>query len=329
MTPVEQVRALGGAARFNDLASSRYQLRQALDRGELIQPARGCYALPQATQEAVLAARTNSVLSCVTALREHDPSVPCRPTSIHVSAPPRRGHRDRFPRILHVHEEVVEQVDGRRLATIECAAIRMALCQPYDSVVVMLDHLTRANGLAFLARVIDGVAARRSSRAHALQVDVDPRARSPIETRVRLALRRAGFRVVPGALVPSVGEVDFVVEGILVVELDGFEYHSSREPYRDDRRRDRRCTQLDLPSMRFAYEDSDPERVQREITPVLQRERGRVPKPTERITPTVRRALALAQAAWLAPENAATGWRHLTGTDASQVRRTFPESVPW
>ncbi|WP_354179640.1 DUF559 domain-containing protein [Arthrobacter sp. UYP6] len=37
--------------------------------------------------------------------------------------------------------------------------------------------------------------------------------------------------------IPGVGRVDFLVQGRLILEIDGYEFHSSREHYRRDRAR--------------------------------------------------------------------------------------------
>jgi very-short-patch-repair endonuclease len=53
----------------------------------------------------------------------------------------------------------------------------------------------------------------------------------------------------------GVGRVDLLVDGVLVVELDGFEHHSDRAHYRNDRRRANALTCLGLRLVRFTYED--------------------------------------------------------------------------
>ena len=65
------------------------------------------------------------------------------------------------------------------------------------------------------------------------------RARSPLETLARVQLRGAGLDVVDGVEIGGVGEVDLLVAGWLVVELDGYEYHSDMWAFDHDRSRDR------------------------------------------------------------------------------------------
>lgn len=48
--------------------------------------------------------------------------------------------------------------------------------------------------------------------------------------------------------------VDLVVEGRLVIELDGFAFHSGRAEYRADRRRWNELTAQGYRTLRFTYE---------------------------------------------------------------------------
>jgi len=81
------------------------------------------------------------------------------------------------------------------------------------------------------------------------------RSRSAIETLARLALEDAGLRVDAGVVMEGVGEVDLVVEGFVVVECDGFAYHSGRKEYRQDRRRDRALAARGYVVLRFTWEE--------------------------------------------------------------------------
>ncbi|PFG18584.1 hypothetical protein ATL40_0124 [Serinibacter salmoneus] len=329
MEPMEELRRCGGAARFSELRSSRWRLSQHIARGDIVQPSRGCYALPGAHPGLTAATRTNTVLSCVSALAVLDPDIPVHAYRPHLSAPPNRARLRQSGVNARWHYEHVTPSHRPRVACLEDAASRMALCQEYDNVVVVLDYLARRHGPDFLERVLRAVESIKPSRARALRVDVTGRSRSPMETTVRLALRRAGFCVAQNVFVPGVGEVDFVIEGVLVVELDGYTYHSGRKPFRDDRRRDRQALRLGMPVVRFAFEDADPARIQREITPTCRGLRSSE-MPTDPDLPVeCLRELKRLRQTWTAPETRASGWRHLRDADAAAVRRVLPPTVPW
>ncbi|MDD9207980.1 DUF559 domain-containing protein [Georgenia sp. 10Sc9-8] len=114
---------------------------------------------------------------------------------------------------------------------------------------------------------------RGSVRARLRLSACDGRSRSGLETVARLVLSGAGFRVSPGVRIEGVGEVDLLVERRIVVECDGFAYHSGRYEYREDRRRDRALAARGLAVLRFTYEDvmSDPARLVAEVRRVLVR----------------------------------------------------------
>ena len=51
------------------------------------------------------------------------------------------------------------------------------------------------------------------------------------------------------------GPVDILIDGWLVLEGDGFEFHSNRADYRKDRRRGNRLALHGKVLLRFTYED--------------------------------------------------------------------------
>ncbi|GMA35172.1 DUF559 domain-containing protein [Demequina litorisediminis] len=89
-----------------------------------------------------------------------------------------------------------------------------------------------------------------------LERHADGRAESVPETCARVALVSAGMRVTLQQWFEGIGRVDMVVEGRVVVECDGREYHSDDRAFSRDRWRDRRLLALGLPVMRFTYADA-------------------------------------------------------------------------
>ncbi|GMA30466.1 hypothetical protein GCM10025875_04580 [Litorihabitans aurantiacus] len=162
------------------------------------------------------------------------------------------------------------------------ALVRAVLCLRYVEALSTLEAVARPRGHVFLEEILVRVATVRAGLAADLATDVDLASRSAVETRVRLALRAAGLHVVAGARVPGVGEVDLLVEGCVVVEIDGFAYHGDRRQYRTDRRRDRAAARLGLVVLRFAFEDADPAAVVSEVLGHVAalRERPHQPLPT-------------------------------------------------
>lgn len=255
MRHLSVLRQRHGLARGNELGLTKRQLRLLVERGELRSPARGWYALPEADPLAMRAVALGGRLACVSALRSHGCDVPGDASVLHYAVPSHHRVRRRGPGVRHF-EDVADH-GGAYVQPLPDALVRAMLCRPYLEALATLELVARTRGPELLEDVLRRVAAVRSGLAADLATDVDLASRSAVETRVRLALRAAGLHVVAGARIPGIGEVDLLVEGCVIVEIDGFAYHGDRKQYRADRRRDRAAARLGLVVLRFAFEDAD------------------------------------------------------------------------
>ncbi|WP_242511528.1 DUF559 domain-containing protein [Pengzhenrongella frigida] len=135
--------------------------------------------------------------------------------------------------------------------------------------------MTIDSALAARRVTVDQIAAhvRGPLRVRALTAlrQADGRSQSLTETLARLALTRAGLSAEPAVRILGVGWVDLLVAGRIVVELDGFAYHSGRAEYREDRRRDRELVRQGYVVLRFTFEDvvRDPQIVVRAVLATL------------------------------------------------------------
>ena len=224
-------------------------LRGAVRRGEVSSDGKGAFWLPGAADDVVLAAKLRGRLTCASAARRHGIDLLHPPTMPHVAVPRTRG--------TATDEAVVHRSDspgGTPLVPLLHALVTMVRCLPTVDAVVALDsavrqRLVRVDAVRSRLRGPGSVEARRRLGL------VDGRSGSVIETVLRLALRQAGLQVDCQVLAPGVGRVDLVVAGWLVIEVDGFEFHSKREEYRNDRRRTNQLVQAGYTVLRFTYED--------------------------------------------------------------------------
>lgn len=109
------------------------------------------------------------------------------------------------------------------------------------------------------------LAAGRGCRQRAHGVQVHSAALAPEDTEIDQPLTtirrtvRDCARTMPRlesvVLLDGVGPVDFLVNGWLIIEPDGFAFHSNREHYRRDRRRGNTIAERPLVQLRFTYED--------------------------------------------------------------------------
>jgi len=157
--------------------------------------------------------------------------------------------------VLHREDGSDLDVEAQRpIAAVADALARMLTCFPAEAALVTIDSALAAHRVT-----VEQIAARLQGpqriRAQLALRQADGRSQSPTETLARLALVRAGLPCVPSVKIAGVGWVDLLVDGRIVVELDGFAYHSGREQYREDRRRDRELVRQGYTVLRFTFED--------------------------------------------------------------------------
>ncbi len=229
--------------------------------------ARGVVALPGAEEPAIALAH-GGALTCVSALDRYGLPLLNRPAAPHVAVPASRG-------IAH---DVVQHWTtcpiGAGVVPLPLALAQARECLPTDEWVAAAD--------AAVQRGLDA-ADLRAHRPHRgrLAFDaavraIDGRSQSLPESLLRVALRDAGLPVEPQVFLRGVGYVDLLVAGV-VVEVDGFAYHSGRREYREDRRRDRAVHRLGMSVLRYPYEEVVHRRamVVAEIAEAVDRSRGR------------------------------------------------------
>lgn len=91
-------------------------------------------------------------------------------------------------------------------------------------------------------------------RLRRLLARVNGKADSGLETLLRLAAEEEGWRVDIQVQVPRVGHVDILIDGWLVIELDGAEWHDTKEAQDEDRRREAELCLLGYGWHRFRYD---------------------------------------------------------------------------
>lgn len=256
----------GGVARRRDLAGALRSGRSRLDRelaamveaGALLRPRRGLYALPDADEAATAAVSVGGIVGCVSAARTWDLPLLEPPTTPHVAVPRSASSRIRtlVPQNTVIHwDSALERDPGDVRVRSAIALSQVVRCLPVPEAVAVLDAGVGRGvvSLEDLWRV--GPRHDRAGYDQVLRL-VDPRAQSVAESIGRVALVLAGLEVRTQVGLSGVGAVDLLVEGLVVVECDGFAYHSGRAEFRNDRRRDR-VIALDhgLLELRFAYEE--------------------------------------------------------------------------
>ena len=254
MEPVHAVMVLGGAARQGELLAhgvARRAVLRACHNGELLSLGGGAICLPGFERAALaLAVRLHAVVSCGTAAEHHHLEIFGQP-AVHLT----RGKPPtvRSPRGVVMHRRIVEA--DSRATTLRQTLLDCARCLEVPQAVGVLDSALRQRRVepAELAALVppSGNYAGRVAQVVAL---TDPAAQSVLESQARVLLVLAGLGPVESQVhFERVGWVDFLVQGWLVVEVDGFAVH--RDSFREDRRRDAELTRQGLVVLRFTYDD--------------------------------------------------------------------------
>ncbi len=243
---------------------------EAVRRGKVVRPHRGVYALPGVARPRVLAEVFRALPTCVSWCAARGLPVENPPSTLHLGVPESRGLG--HPRLRPSQEVTLhrcgEASDDFPLHHLDVAA----LCTTPIQQVALLDA---ALGGGFIDRRDMRLLARGSQeRRRWVASHVNGSAQSLGETYARVALRELGLKVEPQARFEEVGAVDLLVENSLIVEVDGFEFHSDQRSFTSDRRRSRLLAFSGLTTLRFAHAEvaADPVGMANEVLDVLWRE---------------------------------------------------------
>ncbi|MCQ2000522.1 endonuclease domain-containing protein [Arthrobacter zhaoxinii] len=221
-----------GVASYGTLTANgfpRWTIDQALRTGIVRRADRGTFALPQADARLVDAARSQASLTRISAADVLGWWLLTPPETVHVRCDAART----IPGTV-IHRG---QRSAHRLIAPPRQILRDAFrCLPRLDALVMAESavITNAVGLQALQKEFSG---QQDWQVRTLLGTIRRTTASPLEVCARFHLLNAGLRVETEVALPGIGRVDLLVDGWLIIEIDGFAFHSSREHYRVDRRR--------------------------------------------------------------------------------------------
>jgi very-short-patch-repair endonuclease len=231
----------------------------AVRRGDLIRLRQGWLSLPGADPQVVSAVRIGGHLSCTSVLARH--GIWCDDDRrVHVRAEPgaqlSAPHSRAVP--LGRHHRVVVHRTGRLplpaapaddLAT--AVAVAMT-CQSRPNAIATLDCILNLGIMS--VRELREVLAPLAAKHRGYLAYADPRSQSGLETMARLGFRRHRIRVRSQVSISGVGHVDLLLGDRLVIELDGYKWHSTRVAFDEDRRRDLELARRGYIVLRLSYQ---------------------------------------------------------------------------
>ena len=203
----------------------------------------------------------NACISCVSAAQIYELPVLMeeRPQKTHLSVAYNRGmHPSKLRRFddVCIHREQIISDEERRthVASIGTVLERVLVCMPLKVSLPMLDA-ARNRGLYDISTLSIPLTGSRLPRLREALSLSSERARSILETVARLQLVDMGLTPQIGVWIEGVGEVDMIILGFIVIEVDGWAFHSSKEQREKDLKRDRELLRRGYIVLRFTYDD--------------------------------------------------------------------------
>lgn len=226
MASLEQLLAAGATAD---------ELSRAVHAGGLFRPRRGYYALGTAAPAAVTAVRVGGRLSCLSASASYGLWAG-RDSRLHVTVPV-KASRLRVPGDAVVRHWTTRLggPDVWRVSAADCLRT-VVRCAPREDAVAVLD-LAISTGLVRL-RQLPALFENEPAWTATIVSEARPGSESGVESIARQRLSRLGHVVEQQVHVSSVGRVDLRIDGALLVEVDGYAFHSDRAAFERDRHRD-------------------------------------------------------------------------------------------
>lgn len=281
MDPAEIMRAAGGVLLRRDVmaaGATDVALRRAVCDGQVLRLERGLLAVADADPELVRAGRARGLLTCVSAAPKY------RLWQLRPPVLPHYWHSNGRRAVGCVSHRLplIQDPRCRTLAALPDVLLHALLCLPeLESLVMVESAYNRGDiDLDSLFRHLEG---SRCGTARNVLSKVERGADSLLETLARVLFRDDGISTETQVWIDGIGRVDFLLEGFLIVEIDGIAFHLDARQFKKDRRRDNTATLKGMPVLRFFYDDVvyAPEIVLAQVQEVLARGSLRWPQPNQ------------------------------------------------
>lgn len=252
LDPHSLLAALGGVARGTTLQKygvSRQRLAKAVKTGHIQRLRPGLFATSAVRGDIRVAALHGGALTCALALRAHGVWVLNTTVSPHVWV----GRRGRV--LEHSGCQCTSHFFRGEVplgvVDPETALIQLYRCEGDESFFASLESALnlRMVSRASRMRIRDALPASARWLVDFARAD----AQSGLESLLRLRLHVLGILLACQVDVADVGRVDFVVDGRLIIEVDGKENHTGAEKRHKDLMRDARASAAGFETLHFSY----------------------------------------------------------------------------
>lgn len=266
MDPLAYLAQLGGIARTGQFLSAGYTKRDVARLAVVVrQPRRGIFVLPDCKPEFLAALQHNARVSCASAAEHYGLWLRNPPGQHHLAC--NHGHGRGFVRHRTVRFEGPAELP---VAAVEDVVLHALGCLAPPAAAAIATSAVRLRGVP-LELLRAELTSDRSGTARQALHELDLRAESIVEVDAQQLFKNNGIGYDAQVYLPGIGRVDFLLAGFLIVEVDGFAFHSSRESLRRDLQRNNAATLRGFASLRYMPEHIwfEPERVLAEIRAVL------------------------------------------------------------
>jgi very-short-patch-repair endonuclease len=213
------------------------RIRADIEAGLLERVIRGWYCRPGADRTVVQAMRLGGRLSCVSALRLYGAWSP-PDVGLHLGFPSHASGRRRADRatpegvVSHWHPKDAATGSSFAVTPMARSIEDLLVCQPAHFVAATLDSLL--NKRLIQRNRVDALILAGPHRMRYLADHLHPGSESGIESIVRFLLASAGIRASIQVVLRERYRVDLLIDGWLVVEIDGRATHTRRKDFTRD-----------------------------------------------------------------------------------------------
>lgn len=222
--------SLGGVARISVLQRHGFGAGaiQELRAAGAVQQRKGVWALPGADPEFQFAITHNGLLTCSSSASRFGLWLKDRPSKLHLATNHGRGKGFiRHGRLRFPPDSLLP------IAALEDTVIHALSCLPEGDAIAVAESAMRHMGVP-RAVIESELAAKYYGTARARLRRADGLSESLPEISAHLLFESAGLDFRRQVQVRGVGRVDFLVDGWLIIEINGFEFHGSRAAWRKD-----------------------------------------------------------------------------------------------
>lgn len=251
LDPMTTLLRMGGIARGRELQKfgiSRKALSRAVGAERIIRVRSGVFAVPRIPSPVITAAAHGGAVTCAAALRLRGVWV------LDEDAPHvwlgRNGRSHEHPGCQCV-EHFFQGPTSFGIVSVEIALVHTHRCGGDEAFFVSFESAWRLGliGRAARTRIRDALPESARWLVDFARSDAD----SGLESLLRFRLHLHGITVESQVTIDGVGRVDFVLEGRLIIEVDGRANHASPDKRHRDLERDAVASRRGYETLRFDY----------------------------------------------------------------------------